>query len=537
MTNNYEEFKALLNEYMPEQESEELRRKVVGTIIGKDRNYSYLEVAGEPKAIRVRSEELKDFNTGDEVEVIILAKIEENDDEILIASKRKIDEEKKLEELKEAFETGKQLKGKVKEKINGGYVVDIFNIYQGFLPNSLAELRGEEIVGKEIDFIVKELKEERKRRKILLSRKELVVAKELENISKYQVGDIVKATVVEVLEFGLTVKVDEVRGFIHISEVDWKKTTDLSKLYNVGDEIEAKIIEVNKEKRNLKLSIKNLTKNPWEVVVESYKVGDEVEAKILRIEKFGAIAQLIPAVEGLIHISDFSWTAKKINLNSMVKIGDSVKVVITELNPEARKLKLSIKELSKNPWADAEERFKIGSILKGKVVEVKPFGVFAQIEEGVDCFIHNSDFAWTGNVKFEKGEEVEFKVIELDIDAQKIKGSIKMLTESPWEKTMKIYKVGDIVEKPIKNIQEFGVFVKLEDGVDGFIPTQLLSKAPVKNANELFKVGDLVKAEIIEIDNEKQRIKLSIKKLELQKEREENRELIEKYGVSSSIDE
>ncbi len=533
----YEEFEALLNQYMPEQENQSLRRKVVGTIIGKDRNYSYLEVVGEPKSIRVRTEELKEFNVGEQVEVIILAKIEEDDDEILIASKRKVDEEKGLEELNKAFEEKKVVTGKVINKINGGYIVEILGLYQGFLPNSLAETRDEEIVGKEVDLIVKEIKEERRGRKILLSRKEVVLGEELAKLSKYSVGDVVTATITEILDFGLTVKIDGIRGFIHISEVDWKKIGNLSEKYRVGEQIEAKIIEISEEKRNIKLSIKALTKNPWEIIAETKKVGDEISVKVLKIERFGAIVELIPGVEGLIHISDFSWTAKKININSMVKVGDEIKVVITELRPEERKLKLSIRELSKNPWSDAEERFRVGNILKGNVVEVKPFGIFVQIEEEVDCFIHNSDFAWVGNAKYSKGEQVEFKVIELDVASQKIKGSIKVLTESPWEKVTNMYKVGDVVEKPIKNIQSFGVFVGLEIGVDGFIPVQLLSKTTIKNITEQFKIGDIVRAEIIEIDNEKKRVKLSARKLETEREKEENRELIEKYGTSSSVEE
>ncbi|MGL5376961.1 MAG: S1 RNA-binding domain-containing protein, partial [Cetobacterium sp.] len=274
--------------------------------------------------------------------------------------------------------------------------------------------------------------------------------------------------------------------------------------------------------------------NPWETAAENNTIGAEVTGKVTRVTNYGAFVELIPGVEGLIHSSDFSWTSNKINVNNFVKVGDEIKAIIQELKPAERKLKLSIKELSANPWENGATRFAIGSILKGIVVEVKPFGIFVQIEEGVDGFIHNSDFVWSGNKKYSKGDEVEFKVTELNLENQKIKGSIKELTKSPWETTLEKYKIGDKVEKEIKNIQDFGMFVKLEDGVDGFIPTQLASREFVKNLKDTFKVGQIIIAEIVEIDSEKKRIKLSSKKIELEKEKTDSKELLEKYGTSSS---
>lgn len=532
----YEEFEALLNEYMPVKEDEEIKSKVTGTIVNMDRNFTYLEVPGEPKAVRVRTEELTGYSVGDEVEVLIMAQVEENDSLILIGSKRRIDMEIGAEKLVKAFENHEIVTGKVSKRVKGGYIVELFH-QQGFLPNSLSEIsleKGDSFVGKELAVVVKEIKEDRKGKKILLSRKEIVAAKELEAIDKLTVGDVVKATVLEVLDFGLTVKIDGARGFIHISEVDWKKTADLHKLFKAGDVVEAKIIEIEREKRNIKLSIKALTKNPWDIVAENNSVGQEITGKVTRIVNYGAFVELVPGVEGLIHSSDFSWTSKKVNVNNFVKVGDEIKVVIVELAPKERKLKLGIKQLSANPWENAETKFAVGTTLTGTVVEVKPFGIFVQVEEGVDGFIHNSDFAWTGNKKYSKGDKVEFKVVELNLEDQKIKGSIKDLTKSPWETTLENYKVGDRVEKEIKNIQDFGMFVKLEDGIDGFIPTQLASKDFVKSLKDVFKPGQVVLAEIVEIDSEKKRIKLSIKKVQLEKEKNENKELIEKYGTSSS---
>nr|WP_307774822.1 S1 RNA-binding domain-containing protein [uncultured Cetobacterium sp.] len=534
---HYEEFEALLNEYMPVKDEEEIKKRVTGTIVNMDRNFSYLEVPGEPANVRVRTEELSEYKVGDSVEVLVVSKMEEDDALVLIASKRRIDMEAGLDKLVKAYESNEPLTGKIVKRIKGGYVVEVL-YQQCFLPNSLSEIpfdKGDEFVGTDIQFMVKEIKDDRKGKKILLSRKELIAAKEIETLKKISLGDILKVTVNDVLDFGLTVSTEDgVRGFIHISEIDWKKTTNLKDLYKTGEILEAKVIEIDKEKRNLKLSIKELTRNPWDIVTEKYSVGSEVEGKVTRIVNYGAFVEIIPGVEGLVHSSDFSWVKKKVNVNSYVKVGDTVKVVITELTPDDRRLKLGIKQLSLNPWENAEDKFAVGSVLEGKVIEVKPFGIFVQVEEGVDGFIHNSDFAWSGNKKYSKGDKVEFKVIELNLEDQKIKGSIKELTKSPWETAVETYKVGDRVEKPIKNIQDFGMFVKLEEGVDGFIPTQMASRDFIKSLKDKFQVGQNVIAEIIEIDSNKNRIKLSIRKVEMEKEKNENRELIEKYGVSSS---
>lgn len=536
MEKNYEDFEALLNEYMPVNEEEKVRGKVVGKIISKDRNYSYLEVDGQSMEVRVRSEELTDYNVGDEVEVMTLGKIEEDETLFLIGSRRRIENELGKEKIKESFEKQEVLKGKIKRVIKGGYIVEVYG-QQCFLPNSLSEINmedGEKFVGKDVEIVVKEIKEDKRGNKVLVSRKDVVISKEKEVIETLNIGDVLEVEVTEILDFGLTVKVKGVRGFIHISEIDWKKTTDLQSKYKVGDKLEAKIIEIEKDKRNVKLSIKELKENPWEILASKHNVGDVVEGKVTRVLNYGAFIEIIPGIEGLIHMNDLSWTKKKTNINQYMKVGDTVKVSILELDKDNKKLKLGIKQLSENPWDNAEEKYGIGKVVKGKVVEIKNFGIFVEIEEGVDGFIHNSDFTWVGNKRFEKGEEVEFKVIEFNLDEQKIKGSIKALEKSPWEIVAEKYNIGDIVEKEIKNIQSFGLFVKIEDGIDGFIPGKLASKEFIKSLEERFKVGDIVKAEIVEMDNETQKVKLSIRKIEIDNAKKEDKELIEKYGTSST---
>lgn len=528
MTNmDYNEFEELLENYLPSEGGN--GKKVVGRIESKERNFCFLDVPGEATTVRVRTEELTDYNVGDEIEVMLVGETPEG--EYLIGSRRRIEMELGWEKIKAASTNEEKIVGKVLKEIKGGYIVEIYS-HQAFLPKSLSETKNSnEIIGKELEFMVKEIKEDKKGKKVTVSRKDVVMAEKKEEFEKISVGDTVEGVVTEILPFGIVVAIGKLRGFIHISELSWKKSEKIEG-YNVGDKITVKVIELEEDKKNIKLSIKSLTRNPWDIAGETYKVEDVVDAKVTKILPYGVLVEILDGVEGLIHISDLTWNKKKVSINEFVKVGDTIKVKVLEFKPESRKLKLGIKQLSEDPWTNAETKYAVGNKVSGKVTEVKPYGIFVEVEEGVDIFVHQADFCWIGNKKFKKDEVVELQVTELDINEKKIKGSIKALEESPWEKALRNYKVGDVVEKSIKNIQDFGVFVNLEEGVDGFIPTQLLSKEFIKNVRDKFKVGDIVKGKIIEIDKEKQRIKISIKSYEIDLERNETKELLEKYGTA-----
>ena len=527
MTNmDYNEFEALLNDYLPEEGN--TGSKVVGTVASKERNFAYLDVPGQITSVRVRAEEVADYNIGDEIEVMLVG--ETQDGEFIIGSRRKIEMEQGWEKIKEAFENKAEITGKVVKEVKGGYIVEVFS-HQVFLPKSLSETKkGEDIVGKTINVLVKEIKEDKKGKKVTVSRKDITMMQADKEFSELKEGEVLEGVVTEILPFGIVVEIGNLRGFIHISEISWKKAEKIEG-FNLGDKLQVKVIGLEPEKKNVKLSLKALVRNPWDIAAETIAVDSVTEGKVTKILQYGILVEIMDGVEGLIHISDFTWNRKKINVNDFAKVGDIVKVKVLEFKPESRKLKLGMKQLSVDPWEKAEENYKVGTKLSGKVAEIKPYGVFVEIEEGIDVFIHQSDFAWVGSKKFEKGDTVEFEVIELDLDEKKIKGSIKALEKSPWEKAMEEYKVGDIVEKPVKSILEFGMFVKLEDGIDGFIPTQLASKDFIKNLKDKFQVGDLVRGKIVEIDKDKQRIKISVKGLELDEEKRETKELIEKYGV------
>lgn len=533
---NIESFEELLNEFLPIELG--TKEKVCGVIAQKDRNYSYLEVEGRPTVVRVKNEELENFNIGDTVDIQVIGETE--DGEFLIGSRRKIVAEENWKKIQDSFENATILSGKISKAIKGGYIVDFLS-HQGFLPNSLSEIplkNAEKYVGKNINFLIKDIQndKDKKNKKITLSVKDITLNIENEEFSKLNLKDIVTGTIKEILDFGMTIEFGALKGFIHISEVSWKKVDKIGELYKVGDIVKAEIIELDSDKKNIKLSIKSLVENPWDIFAREHKVDDVVSAKVTKFLQYGVFAEVADGVEGLIHISDFTWNKKKVNLKDYVELNDNIQVKILEFVPEERKLKLGIRQLQNNPWDNAEEKFAVGNELSGKVIDVKPFGIFVEIEKGVDVFIHQNDFAWKGETakKYTHGDNVAFKIIENDFEENKLKGSIKALTKSPWEIALEKYKVGQTVEKEIKGIIDAGLFVSLSNGVDGFIPTQMASKDFIKNLRDKFKIGDVVKAQITEIDKEKERIKLSIKKIEIEEERRENQELLAKYGTSSS---
>lgn len=533
---NYDEFEALLNEYLPAEEKTRVR--ATGIIAQRDRNFAYLDVQGQPTSVRVKNEELSAYNIGDEVEILLVGETE--DGEFIIGSRKRIDMENSLKQLEDAFEKKEIVTGKIVRRIKGGYMVEAL-FHQGFLPNSLSEINmkdGDSFIGKEVQLLIKDIQldKDKKSKKITFSRKDITLQKEEQEFSQLKVGDVVEAVVTDILDFGLSVKIGHLRGFVHISEISWKKLEKLTDEFKKGDIIKGQIISLEAEKKNIKLSIKALTRNPWEVTAETVGVDSLVDGKVTKLLPYGVFVEIADGVEGLIHMSDFTWNKKRVNLGEFVQVGDTVKVRVLEFVPEERKLKLGIKQLHENPWDSAEERFAIGKELSAKVLDVKPFGLFAEVEPGVDVFIHQSDYNWQGEAakKFSVGDTVTFKVIELNLDDNKIKGSIKALTKSPWELALENYKVGQTIEKEIKNIMDFGLFVNLSKGVDGFIPAQMASKDFIKNLKDRFKVGDKIKAQIVEIDKDKQRIKLSAKKIELEEEKRENQELLSKYGTSST---
>ena len=445
----------------------------------------------------------------------------------------KIEEEKYFEKIN----VGDVVTGKIKEVLDFGLVTDL-GATNGFVHiseiswNPVDDLVEKFGINDEIS--AKVIEKDTEKNKLKLSIKQLSQNPWEIFEEKHKIGDTVKVRATEILDFGIVGNIlgSDISGFVHFSELAWNKGAKELKNYKVGDEFEAKIIEIESAKRNVKLSVKQLVENPWEKVKENYKVGDVLERPISEIFDFGLLIEVEKDVDGLLHITDLAY--KKVsNLASKYKVGDIIKSKIIGFNDEKNRISLSVKAIFDEKWEDLENNYDLTQALKGKVVNVQDYGIFVEIEEGIEAFIHKNEFSWNKREKksYKVGDEVEFKIIVMDKIEKKLAGSIKQLTKSPWAEVTEQYKVGNIVNTQIEEVTENFVLVKLTDRFNGIIPKRELSEHFLKNISESFNVGDKVTAIITDINDKKKSIALSIRRVHQMEEKKEMEELLKIYGV------
>ena len=443
----------------------------------------------------------------------------------------------KIEELDyfNSINVGDIVDGKVKEVLDFGVILEL-GPTTGFI--HISEVSWDQVsdlIEKfGINDIVKAkiIEKDDEKRKIKLSLKQLEVDPWIEFKNTHTVGDTVKGTVKEVLDFGLVVEISRNKGFVHISELAWNNAAKVLKQYKEGDIIEAKIISIDDEKKNIKLSVKQLLENPWDSVKEKYSIGDVLERPIAEVFEFGLLVELEKGIEGLLHVSDLAYRRVS-NLPSKYNVGENIKFKIINFNNEKNRLSLSAKALLDDVWEKIDEKYNVGDIVKGKVINVQDYGIFIEIQEGIEVFIHKNEFSWdkNENKEYRTGDEVEFKIINIDKSEKKIGGSIKQLTVSPWKEAAEQYKKGNKVTVPITSIQENFVLVKLTDRFDGMIPKKELTEEFLKEISEKFSVGDEVEAIVTELNEKKKSILLSVKRIKEIEESKEMEELMKKYGV------
>ena len=510
-------FEEMLNDYLPEEKKP--GDIVEAVIVRKDNDFGYLDLSGKQEG-RILIREIEDFNIGDTIEVKVLR----NDEENVIVSKFLLDKAKEFVD----FSEGETVTGTIFKKIKGGYSVKVSK-NEGFLPFSLSSFeRNNDHIGEKFKFIIKE----KTRNGLTLSRTDLIKKEEEGYLKSINIGDTLTGEVKKVLDFRIIVNLGVTTGFIHISELGWHHGADALKNYKEGDKIEAKVIDIDNEKKSVKLSVKQLSENPWNSVKEKYKIGDILEKDVSEVFEFGLLIELEKDIEGLLHVSDLAYRRVS-NLNSKYKKGDVIKFKIIGFNDEKNRLSLSAKALFDDMWDKIEELYNVGDVVKGKVVNVQEYGIFLEIREGVEVFIHKNEFSWdrNENIKFKVGDEVEFKIISLDKNEKKIGGSIKQLTVSPWKEAAEQYKIGNKVKVPIVEIQENGVLVKLTDRFNGMVPKKELTDEFLKDISEKFSVGDEVEAVITETNEKRKSIILSVKKIKEIEDKKELEELMKIYGV------
>lgn len=438
----------------------------------------------------------------------------------LILSKDKAEILKAWDRISLACESGEPLTGTVIAKVKGGLSVDIG--VKAFLPGSQIDIRPtrylDKYIGKTMEFKV--IKFNKKRGNIVLSRR-AILAEERgkmrgEILSQIEEGMIVKGIVKNITDYGAFIDLGGIDGLLHITDMSWGRVKHPSNLLNIGDEIEVKILKFDQDKERVSLGLKQVQANPWEEAKNKYIPGTKVAGEIVSVKDYGVFVELDDGIEGLIHVSEMSWTNKIKNPTKHFNPGERVEAQVLEVDVENKRISLGVKQLQPNPWDGIVAKFKVGDKVKGKVKSIVDFGVFVDIGEEVDALIHVSDVSWTKkNVnpteEFKEGQTVEAMVMAVDRENQKFSLGIKQLEEDPWKKIETRFPVGTVVEAEVVRVTDFGAFVELETGIEGLIHISELSEERVEKPSDVVKKGDAAKAMIISVDKEAKKIALSIK--------------------------
>lgn len=457
---------------------------------------------------------------GDRVEVFVDRR---DGDGNLVLSKDKAARLKIWDDVKYACENSTTMKGVVVERVKGGLSVDIG--IPAFLPGSQVDIRPirdlDQFVGQTIDFNV--IKYDRKRNNVVLSRRTILEKHREEEkritLENIQEGNIVEGIIKNITDYGIFIDLGGIDGLLHITDISWGRISRPADSFSKGQRIMVKIMSFDREKERVALGLKQLTENPWETIHEKYPVGSVMEGKVVNLTDYGAFIELEPGVEGLVHISEMFWTREIRHPSKVLSPGQLVQVMILEVKTEEKRISLGLKQTMSNPWEALREKYPVGTLIKGVVRNITNFGVFVGIEDGIDGLIHLSDISWTQKVKhpsdlFKKGQEIEAMVLNVDVENEKFSLGVKQIEKNPWEEFTNKYGPGASVSGKVTNITDFGIFVEIEEGIEGLVHISELSQKRVKSASELFAVGDTVTATIKSIDSKARKIRLSIKDYE-----------------------
>ncbi len=467
------------------------------------------------------------INEGDEIEVFVVKK---NDDEgVIVLSFDKARKVRILDELEKLQSEEKNVPGKIIKRVKGGYTVEIKGM-EAFLPGSHVDLRPvpdmDALVGKSFDFRI--LKINRKRTNVIVSRRVILEEererKRKELLETLQEGQIVTGKVKNITDYGVFIDLGGLDGLLHITDMSWKRIKHPKEMVKIGDELKLKVIKFDRKEEKVSLGLKQLYPDPWENIEEKYPVGKRCKGKVTNIVDYGAFVELEDGVEGMVHISEMSWTKKLKRPSQIVKLGDEVEVVVLEVDKENKKISLGMKQVKPNPWDVVVEKYPVGTIVEAPIKNITDFGIFVGIEEGIDGLIHISDISWTKKIHhpkelFKVGDVVRAKVLTVDKENEKFTLGIKQLTEDPWKKVPEKYPEGSVVSGKVTNVTDFGIFVEVEEGIEGLVHLSELSPKKVKKPSDLYKVGDEVTAKVIRVSAEDRKLGLSIKRYLEEKEK------------------
>ena len=516
---DYEQFVALYDESMRNLSEGEIVR---GRVIGVTTNFVIVDVGYKSEGL-IPLEEFKDAegkvhaDVGDEVEVL-LEKTEDQEGHILL-SRSKAERMRVWTDVENSFKEGKTIKGRVIDRIKGGLTVDVG--VRAFLPGSLADIKPvknlESLRGRELDFKVISL--DRRRNNIVLSRKAVLEKeferKKAETLEKLREGVRMKGTVKNITDYGVFVDLGGIDGLLHITDISWGRVNHPSEHFNIGDEAEVVVLKFDRDTERVSLGYKQLFEDPWVLVDKKYPVGARVHGRVVSLVDYGAFVELEEGVEGLIHVSEMSWTKKVVNPSKLLKAGDEVDAIVTELDLNQRRISLSLRQTERNPWEELKLSFPVGSIIEGKVRNLTEFGAFVEITEEIDGLVHVSDMSWTKRVKhpsevLHKGDSVRARITNIDVDNQRVSLSIKEFLPNEWQDFVDSHRVGDVVTGQVVNVTDFGLFIDIYQGLEGLAHVSEID-VPGGKLDDHFRIGDWVRARILRIEQDEKKVGLTLR--------------------------
>lgn len=510
---------------------------VKGEIVRLGDDYVLVDVNFKSEG-QIAANEFRDANgdliigVGDRVDVFVVRKNEMEG--TITLSYEKAKRMQLFDQLEEVQEKNGVIKGRIVRRIKGGYTVDLGGV-EAFLPGSHVDLRPvpdmDALVNQEYEFRV--LKINRRRSNVIVSRRVLLEeerdSKRQDLLRTLEEGQVVKGKAKNITEYGVFVDLGGLDGLLHITDMSWKRIRHPKELVSLGQELELKVLSFDRDSQKVSLGMKQLVADPWQDITAKFPEGLRGQGKVTNLVDYGAFVELEPGVEGLVHISEMSWTRKLRHPSQMVRVGDEVEVVILGVDPDKKRISLGMKQVKPNPWEVVAEKYPEGTILEGVIKNITEFGMFIGIEDGIDGLIHVSDISWTKKIRhpnemYKVGDVVQAKVLTVDQENEKFTLGVKQLAEDPWSRVPATYPVGTLVTGSVTNITDFGLFVEVEEGIEGLVHVSEISQKKIKSPSEIYKEGQEIQAKVIHVSAEERRLGLSIKQLKDEEERRKPKE-------------
>ena len=513
---------AVMEELLAESKIELLKEGsvITGTIMEIRPTEVVIDFGGKAEGTIPAHEflDLGELEIGSDLEVF-LERLEDRDGNPQL-SFDKAEQKKNWEKIVNTCEEGSVITGRVRSKVKGGLVVNIG--VDAFLPSSQVDIQApknlDQFVGQTFDFKVVKINRERKN--IVVSRRELIEErrqdKKREILSKIKPGETRRGMVKNITDYGAFIDLDGLDGLLHITDMSWGRVSHPSEMVKTGEEITVCIIDIDQNRERVSLGLKQLSSNPWDEIERKFPINAKVRGKVVNLVPYGAFIELEEGVEGLVHVTEMSWTKRITKPSEVLSVGDEVDAVVLGIQKDDQKISLGLRQLDVNPWDMATHNYPPGARVRGKIRNLTSYGAFVELEEGIDGMVHVSDMSWTRKINnpsemVKKGDEVDAIVIEVDIDSQRISLGMKQLTQDPWEDIDRIYKMGDVIKGKVARVAGYGAFIELENEIDGLVHISQVSEERIEKIKDHLNEGDEVSARVIKIDKEERRIGLSIK--------------------------